>query len=133
MTNCETIVVGAGPYGLSMAAHLGAANVAHAIIGSPMESWRAHMPHGTVLKSERFASNLSDADKRYTLDRFCALRGKPAARKGVPLPMSDFLDYADWFRRNAVPDVWDTKLRRLRRIWTASSWRSTIGLCLPSA
>ena len=116
MTKCETVIVGAGPYGLSIAAHLRAANAEHAVIGSPMESWRAHMPRGMVLKSERFASNLSDADRRYTLDRFCALRGKPVARKGVPLPMSDFLDYADWFRRNAVPDIWDNRLRRLRRI-----------------
>jgi hypothetical protein len=116
MTNCDTVVVGAGPYGLSIAAHLGAADVDHAIIGSPMESWRAHMPREMVLKSERFASNLADADGRYTIERFCALRGRPYARKGVPLPMADFLDYADWFRRNAVPDVWDSKLRRLRRI-----------------
>lgn len=116
MTNCDTVVVGAGPYGLSIAAHLGAADVDHAIIGSPMESWRTHMPRGMVLKSERFASNLSDADGRYTLERFCALRGRPYARKGVPLPMADFLDYADWFRRGAVADVWDSKLRRLRRI-----------------
>jgi len=116
MTNCETVIVGAGPYGLSIAAHLRAANVDHAIIGSAMESWRAHMPRGMVLKSERFASNLSDVEGRYSLGRFCTLRGKPYSRKGVPLPMSDFLDYADWFRRNAVPDIWDTKLRRLRRI-----------------
>ena len=116
MTSCDTVVVGAGPYGLSIAAHLGAADVDHAIIGSPMESWRAHMPRGMVLKSERFASNLSDADGRYTLERFCASRGRPYARKGVPLPRADFLDYADWFRRNAVPDVWDSKLRCLRRI-----------------
>ena len=115
MTTCETVIVGAGPYGLSIAAHLGAANMEHSIIGSPMESWRAHMPRGMVLKSERFASNLSDADGRYTLERFCALRGRPYARKGVPLPMADFLDYADWFRRNAVPDIWDAKLHRLRR------------------
>jgi thioredoxin reductase len=116
MTNCETIVVGAGPYGLSIAAHLGAANLDHAVIGSPMESWRSHMPSGMVLKSERFASNLSDADGRYTIERFCTQRGKSYSRKGVPLPMADFLDYAEWFRRNAVPDVWDTKLRSLRRI-----------------
>jgi cation diffusion facilitator CzcD-associated flavoprotein CzcO len=116
MTNCDTVVVGAGPYGLSIAAHLAAANVDHVIIGSPMESWRAHMPRGMVLKSERFASNLSDADGRYTLERFCVLRGRPYARKGVPLPMADFLDYADWFRRNAVPDVLDSKLHCLRRI-----------------
>lgn len=116
MTHCDTVIVGAGPYGLSIAAHLVAADMDHAIIGAPMESWRAHMPGGMVLKSERFASNLSDPAGRYTLERFCTRRGRPYARKGVPLPMADFLDYAEWFRRNAVPDIWDTRLRRLRRI-----------------
>lgn len=116
MTSFETIIVGAGPYGLSIGAHLRRANLDHAIIGSPMESWRAHMPCAMALKSERFASNLSDPDGRYTLERFCVLRGSPYSPKGVPLPISEFLDYAAWFQRNAAPDVWDSRLRRLRRI-----------------
>jgi hypothetical protein len=116
MTSLETIIVGAGPYGLSVGAHLRAANLDHAVIGSPMESWRAHMPGGMVLKSERFASNLSDPDGRYTLERFSASRGISYSPKGVPLPIGQFLDYAGWFQRHAAPDVWDAKLRRLRRI-----------------
>jgi FAD-dependent urate hydroxylase len=116
MTSLETIIVGAGPYGLSVGAHLRAANLDHAVIGSPMESWRAHMPGGMVLKSERFASNLSDPDGRYTLERFSALRGISYSPKGVPLPIGQFLDYAGWFQRHAAPDVWDAKLRSLRRI-----------------
>lgn len=115
MTTFETVIVGAGPYGLSVAAHLRGANLDHAIVGAPMESWRAHMPDGMALKSERFASNLSDPEGRYTLERFCAERAMPYSPKGVPLPIEDFIDYADWFQRQAVPEVWNTKLRRLRR------------------
>jgi len=114
MTAFETVIVGAGPYGLSIAAHLREANLDHVIIGTPMESWRAHMPDGMALKSERFASNLSDPEGRYTLERFCSEHGKPYAAKGLPLPIEDFIDYADWFQRRAVPEVWNAKLRRLR-------------------
>lgn len=116
MTSCETVIVGAGPYGLSIGAHLRSANLEHIIIGSPMESWRAYMPTGMALKSERFASNLSDPDGRYTVERFCAQRGSAYVRTGVPLPITEFVDYADWFQRNAMPEVWNTRLRRLRRI-----------------
>jgi FAD-dependent urate hydroxylase len=120
VTTVETIIIGAGPYGLSVAAHLRSAAIDHAIIGTPMESWRKHMPPAMVLKSERFASNLSDAQRRFTLERYCALRGVDYAAKGSPLPIGEFLNYADWFRQQAVPDVWNVKVRRLR--WTGSAF-----------
>ncbi len=116
MMTFETVIVGAGPYGLSVSAHLRVANLDHVVIGAPMESWRQHMPAKMVLKSERFASNLSDPERRYSLDQFSALRGTSYSPRGVPLPIGEFLDYADWFRRRAVPEVWNTKLRRLRRV-----------------
>lgn len=115
MTSLETIIVGAGPYGLSIGAHLRGANLDYALIGSPMESWRTHMPSGMALKSERFASGLSDPDGRYTLELFSTLDGIPYSPKGVPLKISEFLDYAEWFRRQAALNVCDTKLRHLRR------------------
>jgi cation diffusion facilitator CzcD-associated flavoprotein CzcO len=116
MMTFETVIVGAGPYGLSVSAHLRVANLDHVVIGAPMESWRQHMPAKMVLKSERFASNLSDPERRYSLEQFSALRGTSYSPRGVPLPIGEFLDYADWFRRRAVPEVWNTKLRRLRRV-----------------
>ena len=42
----ETAIIGAGPYGLSLAAHLAAAGVDFRIFGAPLTSWRAHMPKG---------------------------------------------------------------------------------------
>ena len=45
MLNCVDIaIVGAGPYGLSLAAHLKAAGVSFRIFGKPMSTWRDHMP-----------------------------------------------------------------------------------------
>jgi len=38
MATFETIIIGAGPYGLSIAAHLRSANVSHAVVGQPMAS-----------------------------------------------------------------------------------------------
>ena len=123
MATLENIIIGAGPYGLSIAAHLRAANVDHVIVGRPMESWRRYMPAAMALKSECFASNLSDPERRYTLNRFCAARGMPYARTGVPLAISDFVDYADWFQRQAAPEIWDTTLRDLR--WNGNVFELT--------
>jgi cation diffusion facilitator CzcD-associated flavoprotein CzcO len=56
----EVAIVGAGPYGLSLAAHLRSAGADFRVIGHPMEAWRNHMPEGMLLKSDGFASNLYD-------------------------------------------------------------------------
>src|SRR5262245_19441205 len=53
-------IIGAGPYGLAMAAHLRAQGTDFRIFGVPLQSWRAQMPKGMFLKSEGFASNLHD-------------------------------------------------------------------------
>lgn len=73
------------------------------------------MPRGMVLKSEPFASNLWDPQRRFTLQRFLASRGAPYQRVGRPLPLSLFLEYADWFRRQAVGEPRDTRVVQLGR------------------
>jgi FAD-dependent urate hydroxylase len=111
----DTIIVGAGPYGLSVAAHLRAANIGFQIIGQPMASWRQHMPIGMALKSEAFASNLSDPEGRYTLQQFRAAQGRPHRPTGIPLAIEEFVDYADWFCQQAVPNIRNATLTRLRQ------------------
>ena len=78
-------MIGAGPYGLSVAAHLSGNSVPHRIFGTPMDTWRHHMPAGMYLKSEGFASNLSEPRNRHTLERFCAETGTEYGRRAVPV------------------------------------------------
>ncbi|MFI8104050.1 NAD(P)-binding domain-containing protein [Streptomyces sp. NPDC086023] len=100
----DLVVIGAGPYGLSIGAHAAAAGLAVRVLGRPMESWRDHMPGGMFLKSEPWASNLSDPAGRHTLADYCAGRGL-VAEHGRPLPISAFSEYGLWFARHAVPEV----------------------------
>jgi thioredoxin reductase len=111
----DTTIVGAGPYGLSIAAHLRARGNHYELLGTPLESWRKFMPEGMVLKSEPFASNLWDPQRRFTLQRFFASRGAPYQPVGRPLPLTLFLEYADWFRQQAVGDPRDTRVVQLGR------------------
>ncbi|WP_030156638.1 NAD(P)-binding domain-containing protein [Streptomyces sp. NRRL S-244] len=100
----DLVVVGAGPYGLSVAAHAAAAGLGVRVLGRPMASWRDHMPEGMYLKSEPWSSNLSAPDGRHTLAAYCAGRGM-AAEHGSPLPIDVFSSYGMWFARHAVPEV----------------------------
>ena len=50
----DVAIVGAGPYGLSLASHLRARGVGFRIFGQPMQSWRAHMPVGMQLTGRAF-------------------------------------------------------------------------------
>ncbi|MFI9064590.1 NAD(P)-binding domain-containing protein [Streptomyces sp. NPDC053429] len=96
----DLVVVGAGPYGLSIAAHAAAAGLGVRVLGRPMASWRDHMPAGMYLKSEPWSSNLSAPAGRHTLADYCATRGL-AAEHGSPLPIRTFSAYGLWFARHA--------------------------------
>jgi FAD-dependent urate hydroxylase len=98
-------IVGAGPYGLSLAAHLRRAGVSVRQFGLPMQLWRDFMPKGMFLKSQGFASNLSDPDHAHTLEAFCRATGRPYAGYGLPVPLDTFVAYGQWFRAELVPDV----------------------------
>jgi len=100
----DLLVVGAGPYGLSIASHAADAGLSLRVFGRPMASWRDNMPGGMFLKSEPWASNLSDPAARWRLDAYCATQGV-TARHGQPIPVETFAEYGLWFARNAVPEV----------------------------
>ncbi|MFD6436385.1 FAD-dependent oxidoreductase [Streptomyces venezuelae] len=100
----DLLIVGAGPYGLSVASHAAAAGLDVRIFGRPMASWRDHMPRGMFLKSEPWASDLSDPAGRFGLAAYCAREGLPAEH-GRPLPIEHFASYGLWFAERASPPV----------------------------
>jgi NADPH-dependent 2,4-dienoyl-CoA reductase/sulfur reductase-like enzyme len=111
----DVAVIGAGPYGLAAAAHLRAAGVETVVFGEPMSFWRGHMPEGMLLRSSPTASSISDANRRLTLERYYEANGRTAPN---PVPLDDFLAYADWFRASAGLTV---DAPRVTRIETARS------------
>ena len=104
----DIAVIGAGPYGLSLAAHLAAARQDVRVFGKPMDFWRNHMPEGMVLKSEGFASNLSDPKGAFTLRDYCAAKNLPYRDSGLPIPLQTFCDYGQAFQTRFVPRI-DTR------------------------
>ena len=81
---CDAAVIGAGPFGLSIAAHLKARGVAFRIFGKAMETWARQMPKAMLLKSDGFATSLYDPGRHYSYAKYCAEQGIPYADLGVP-------------------------------------------------
>jgi cation diffusion facilitator CzcD-associated flavoprotein CzcO len=110
----EVAVVGAGPYGLSLAAHLDAAGISTRVFGRPMDSWRSHMPEGMLLKSDPFASNLSDAQDLYTLARFSQEHSLPY-NEAAPVKLDTFCNYGLAFQKRCVPRLTEVNVNAIER------------------
>ena len=108
MATSDVLVIGAGPFGLSISTHLRHRGVEHTIVGRPMDTWRAHMPLGMFLKSEPYGSAISAATRGYDVATYARLHGFDDYVDRVgPLSLERFLGYADWFTHQLVPDVRD--------------------------
>ncbi|MCS0602893.1 NAD(P)-binding domain-containing protein [Streptomyces sp. LP11] len=99
-------VIGAGPFGLSTAAHLRARGIPVRVFGDPMVSWRDHMPEGMLLKSTPAASSLDCPQPGHTLADYCDAAG---VRRLVTdediIPVDTFIGYGEWFRQRLVPGL----------------------------
>ncbi|WP_158672201.1 NAD(P)-binding domain-containing protein [Bradyrhizobium guangdongense] len=111
----DVAIIGAGPYGLSVAAHLRAAGIDHRIFGHPMELWRHHMPEGMLLKSDGFASNLYDPAGEYPLSRFCGEHSIEYSDDQIPVRLETFIDYGRAFADRFAPNLEETTIHSLRR------------------
>ncbi|WP_069886842.1 FAD-dependent oxidoreductase [Streptomyces luteocolor] len=113
----KTVVIGAGPYGLSAAAHLRARGVSVRVFGSPMESWTRHMPAGMFLKSTPAASALAAPREGFTLHDYCReAGGEPRLGRHDPVPVGLFIRYGKWFRDRLVPRVENERVAAVDRI-----------------
>jgi cation diffusion facilitator CzcD-associated flavoprotein CzcO len=111
---CDVAIVGAGPYGLSAAAHLGAIDGLDVrIFGPPMSFWERNMPAGMLLRSPWVASNLSHPGRQFTLDHY---RADTEQAFGAPVPLDRFVDYGRWFQRQTVPGLDDRTVRRVEAL-----------------
>jgi cation diffusion facilitator CzcD-associated flavoprotein CzcO len=108
----DAVVVGAGPYGLSTAAHLIGRGLRVAVFGKPMGLWRDHMPDGMLLRTHGWATHLSDPQHSYTFETFAS---ETHASISYPIPRATFVEYGLWFQRRAVPMVDATFVSSIER------------------
>src|SRR5271165_6333209 len=111
MSNCDVTIIGAGPYGLSAAAHLRTIpGLDVRVFGTPMSFWERHMPAGMLLRSGWDATHIADPDRSLTLEAFQAASG---GRFSKPVPLDRFVGYGRWYQRQALPDLDERDILRI--------------------
>jgi cation diffusion facilitator CzcD-associated flavoprotein CzcO len=105
----DIAVVGAGPYGLGLAAYLAERGVEHRIFGRPMEAWRS-MSAGMHLKSLGFATSIPTPGEFLSLPDYCRAHGQEDYE---PIPIGTFADYGLRVQQGLVPHLEQTSVVRL--------------------
>ncbi|MEU7408729.1 MULTISPECIES: FAD-dependent oxidoreductase [Streptomyces] len=99
-------VIGAGPFGLSTAAHLRARGIPVRVFGDPMVSWRDHMPTGMLLKSTPAASDFDCPQPGHSLADYCDVAGiRRLVTDEDIIPVETFIAYGEWFQQQLVPEL----------------------------
>jgi thioredoxin reductase len=109
----DVLIVGAGPYGLSIAAHLQHAGLSYVCAGRPMEFWQ-HMPRAMLLRSETDNTTMVAPHRDLSLRAYLTARGidpddfsrpPPDAENWKAMPLELFLEYAAWYREHSDVEV----------------------------
>jgi FAD-dependent urate hydroxylase len=102
MTDHDVAIIGAGPYGLSAAAHLLGGGLDTCVFGQVMEFWKTSMPEGMFLRSPLTASHIGDPRGLLSFTQYANESGIELRH---PVPREIFVQYGEWFQRRAVGQV----------------------------
>lgn len=111
----DITIVGAGPYGLSIAAHLKHLGIQFRIIGCPMHTWRTHMPKGMHLKSAGLSATLFDPERKFRLKDYCRQNDIPYEDEGLPISLELFTKYGIAFQQQFAPHLEEGKVVQLKK------------------
>ncbi len=114
MTTENIAIVGAGPYGLSLAAHLAGKKIGHRIFGRPMQFWSqvAEAAGERYLKSYCFGTNLSAPEPGFSFADYNRPRNLETFE---PCSMANFTAYGRWFQESKVPWVEPVNVVNVRK------------------
>jgi cation diffusion facilitator CzcD-associated flavoprotein CzcO len=118
----DLLIIGAGPFGLAMAAYAKHLGLDHRLVGTPMESWKVNMPKGMYLRS---ASDWHlDPVGQDTIESFLKAQGLTAAQV-EPLSLEFYLRYARWFQERKEIEALAVYIRRLDYLAKAARFQAT--------
>lgn len=106
----ELLIIGAGPFGLSMAAYCEGEGIEYKIVGRHMEFWKNNMPEGMCLRSG-YDWHLDPFDV-HTFEKFMESKGL-LKKDFKPVPLDLYIDYTNWFTKQKKIEVEDSFVTKL--------------------
>lgn len=106
----DLVIIGAGPFGLSAASFANFHQIDYMVIGKPMAFWKENIPENMYLRSG--TDWHLDPYGNYTIETFLKSRNK-TPEDVKPLPLTLFLDYAEWFQEQQNINVLDKLIVKL--------------------
>ena len=106
----DLLIVGAGPYGLAVAAYARHLGIDHVVVGKPMDFWKVNMPEGMYLRT---GSDVQlDPLGVHTIEKFLQIQGLMPTDV-EPLSLQSYLAYAQWFQEQKQIDALPVLVQRL--------------------
>ncbi|MBT3228416.1 MAG: NAD(P)-binding domain-containing protein [Candidatus Marinimicrobia bacterium] len=90
------LIVGAGPYGLSLANYMSAMGQEFKIIGKPMELWKKHTFSDASLRSEMATSEIAHPQNAYSIQNFRSQNGLDIGKSSERINVREYRQYVDW-------------------------------------
>jgi cation diffusion facilitator CzcD-associated flavoprotein CzcO len=110
----DVVIIGAGPYGLSMAAHLAHHPLKVAMFGKPMGFWRYSVHPEITLRSHWSATALSDPERNYEFSHYFATHDQQeTTASSVSQPL--FIRYGLWFQQQLKLETDETQIVGVER------------------
>ena len=106
----DLLIIGAGPYGLAMAAYARHLGIDHVVVGKPMDFWKVNMPAGMYLRTRSDVH--IDPLGIHTIEKFLEIQGL-SPTDVEPLSLQFYLSYAQWFQEQKQIDAVPVLVQRL--------------------
>lgn len=109
----DLLIIGAGPFGLAMAAYAKHLQIPHVVVGKPMEFWKHNMPAGMYLRSacDWHLDPIGEA----TLEHYLQTQGLTPAQV-EPISRNFYLGYTEWFQQQKHIETIPHYVRQLDQI-----------------
>ena len=106
----DLLIIGAGPFGLSLAAQAKHDGIEHIVVGKSMEFWRRNMPKGMFLRSA--CDWHLDPQNVHTIEAYLKTLNKTASDV-EPLSLEFYLSYVAWFQKQKQIEPGSSYIARL--------------------
>lgn len=109
----ETIIIGAGIYGIATANYLYHKKLPFEIVGRFMDLWRNHTFDSMILRSDFSTSEIPHPENRYSADNFFREYPELEWYRNTHLPIGIYRQYLNWVEDNLEYPVLDDLVENL--------------------